>query len=85
MSKTEQVVTATALFLIFTRAKRPRYTQVVTATELPGSLFMRRGGRRTRHTVQVVTATETVRPCWVGGVYGAGRGGGGARVLGLPG
>ena len=79
MSKTEQVVTATALFLIFTRAKKPRNTQVVTATELPGSLFMRRGGRRTRHTVQVV------RPCWVGGVYGAGRGGGGARVLGFPG
>ena len=46
MSETEQVVTATALFLIFNRAKRVRYTQVVTATELAGFLFMRRGGWR---------------------------------------
>ena len=72
MSETEQVVTATALFLIFNRAKRVRYTQVVTVTELTGFLFMRRGGGRIRNTVQVVTGTESVRPYWVAGFQGAG-------------
>ena len=38
MMDTEQVVTATAMVFIFSRVRRFRYTQVVTATEFPGTL-----------------------------------------------
>ena len=48
MMNTEQVVTATAMVLIFCRARRFRHTQVVTATELPGSLFRKRDGGKKR-------------------------------------